>query len=539
MENLFSKIVNYKGKLSLLKPGKNPLIREISQSFGISIEEALTLYHLIREINEKGRVNTLEYKKKKRLSEDNYLILLGRLVELGTQDIISLNYKEHSLYPIITLKDKAFKILLNKERKPFNTFTELISFISDILKEKTNIAVKTPENIWREIELRSKRLKIVNPIFKRYLYPYTVEERIFILTLIAKEKLNQNDWIYSFDYILDALFESTSRAASFWKKLYTQTLKSIEDGVVIIKSITENIGEGSITVNDEVLKYAEFRLKSIAETARESMKSKFFSVLEPSKREEKLFFPDKIRKTLNLIESAISKDRFEKIKKELSKKGFPSGIVALFYGAPGTGKTASVYELGRRTGRKIFQVDLSSIKEKWLGSSEKNMKKVFSEYYKYLDSEKIAPILLLNEADGVISKRVAVERSVDQTLNTIQNILLEELEKFEGICIATTNLDINMDDAFSRRFLFKIEFTPPEYELRKLIWKEKFPEFSEEEYSVLAEKELTGAEIFNIAKKVELQAIITGEKPTIDEILNLIYEEKNYKAENKVGFLSN
>src|SRR5690606_29460031 len=101
--------------------------------------------------------------------------------------------------------------------------------------------------------------------------------------------------------------------------------------------------------------------------------------------------------------------------------------------------------------------------------------------------EEHAPILFFNEADALISKRKDVGISATgETENRIQNILLEELENFRGILIATTNLVNNLDSAFDRRFLFKVEFQQPDLEVRSKIWKQKLPHLSSEDSSLLA-----------------------------------------------------
>src|SRR5690606_22400642 len=101
----------------------------------------------------------------------------------------------------------------------------------------------------------------------------------------------------------------------------------------------------------------------------------------------------------------------------------------------------------------------------------------------------LKPILLFNEADAIIGKRKEIGSSnVDQTENTIQNILLEELEGFDGIFLATTNLVKNLDAAFDRRFLFKIEFHKPETSIKAKIWNSKMPVLTEDECKMLASR---------------------------------------------------
>ena len=112
----------------------------------------------------------------------------------------------------------------------------------------------------------------------------------------------------------------------------------------------------------------------------------------------------------------------------------------------------------------------------WVGESEKNIKQIFDSYRQKVEEFKMTPILLFNEADAIISKRQeGAERAVDKMENTIQNIILQEMELLDGILIATTNLAQNMDKAFERRFLYKINFTKPTLEARISIWHEMIP----------------------------------------------------------------
>ena len=105
-----------------------------------------------------------------------------------------------------------------------------------------------------------------------------------------------------------------------------------------------------------------------------------------------------------------------------------------------------------------MQVNISEIKSMWVGESEKNIKQVFDNYRAMVNDSQTTPILLFNEADAIIGKRQeGTLRSVDKMENSIQNIILQEMEMLDGILIATTNLAQNMDKAFERRFLYKIK----------------------------------------------------------------------------------
>ena len=188
------------------------------------------------------------------------------------------------------------------------------------------------------------------------------------------------------------------------------------------------------------------------------------------------------------------------------------GFACLFHGAPGTGKTETVYQIARATGRDIMMVDIAESKSMWYGESEKRIKKIFDNYRGHLKISEIAPILLFNEADAIIGKRKEVGTgTIDQTENTIQNILLQEMESLEGIMIATTNLAQNLDKAFERRFLYKIEFEKPAIEAKAKIWNTMLPSLSEEERVELATNyDFSGGQIENIVRKYTVDSIQIG-----------------------------
>lgn len=216
-------------------------------------------------------------------------------------------------------------------------------------------------------------------------------------------------------------------------------------------------------------------------------------------RAKKLFYPASTMENLHPLEMLISKRRFKTYKKELTNNNLSPGITAIFHGAPGTGKTEAVYQLARKTGRDIMIVDLSQTKSKWFGESEKVVKKVFDDYAGLLAGSKVEPILFINEGDGLFSRRIDLANrgtASDQAINTMQNIMLQELERFEGILITTTNLTGNLDRAFERRLTFKIDFPLPNVKARKEIWKNKVPELTTAQAMSLAERfKMTGGEI--------------------------------------------
>lgn len=230
---------------------------------------------------------------------------------------------------------------------------------------------------------------------------------------------------------------------------------------------------------------------------------------------------------------------YKKIRERLVSSGYRCGVTCLFYGRPGTGKTETVLQIAKKTGRDVMQVDVSKIKSMWVGQSEKNIKGVFALYRQRVKDSKVTPILLFNEADAIIgTRREGAEAAIDKMENSLQNIILQEMETLDGIMIATTNLENNMDEAFERRWLFKIRFNQPELSVRKSIWETLIPELTENEYTALANKyELSGGQIENVARRYAINNILHGES---DEYMKIICDycdgEKIVRERNKIGF---
>ena len=101
----------------------------------------------------------------------------------------------------------------------------------------------------------------------------------------------------------------------------------------------------------------------------------------------------------------MDEEHFQRIKNRLKETNFRSGFACLFYGAPGTGKTETVLQIAKKTGRDLIQVNVSEVKSMWVGESEKNIKGIFDDYKKKVKQLAKAPILLFNEADAIIGKR--------------------------------------------------------------------------------------------------------------------------------------
>lgn len=257
-------------------------------------------------------------------------------------------------------------------------------------------------------------------------------------------------------------------------------------------------------------------------------------------KSKRLYYEPGLKKQIDSLTSILMNKSFGQFQAKLQENNLPKGITAIFYGQPGTGKTETAFQIAKRTKRDILKVELSQLKSKWFGESEKKIKGVFDDYRRYFNNTLIKPILFINEADGMFSKRTEISgkgSSTDQTMNTIQNIILQELENFEGILFATTNLTNNLDNAFERRFLFKVEFKNPLPEVREKIWKEKLPELKPVQVKDLSLKyQLSGGEIENVARKYVIEKVIEKKQLSLDRLMEFCELEKPFQKQNRIGF---
>ena len=254
-----------------------------------------------------------------------------------------------------------------------------------------------------------------------------------------------------------------------------------------------------------------------------------------------LFYNPSVQRQIDRLGELLAPERFAEIQQRLEAGGMRKGFACLFYGTPGTGKTETVYQLARRTGRDLMVVDVSQIKSCWIGESEKNIKGAFDRYRSYVRQSERAPILLFNEADTVLGiRQEGAQRAVEKMENSIQNIILQEMEQLDGILIATTNLTQNLDRAFERRFLYKIEFEKPSREAKSRIWRSMIPTLDEQMAATLAERyDFSGGQIENIARKRTVDMILQGAEPSFEQLDEYCRSEmlgQSGRSRRPVGF---
>lgn len=310
-----------------------------------------------------------------------------------------------------------------------------------------------------------------------------------------------------------------------------------EDTTLFQKKLVEWSDDGEMGHQKSVrlTDYAKDEL--LAELDLKKPKKKKDFVLVENIVEKPLFYNDKEGQQVSELQRLLSQDNFKTVQERLKEKGMQQGVSCLFYGVPGCGKTESVLQLAKQTGRDIFFVDISNTKSMWFGESEKKIKEVFDKYRTYVKQSEITPILLFNEADAVFGKRKNVSSgNLSQTENAIQNIILQEMENLNGILIATTNLTDNLDSAFERRFVYKIKFEKPVITAKQKIWQSKLPWLTDDEGLKLAITfDFSGGEIDNIVRKTTINEIIFGSNPQFSDLEKLCKEEKTTQRPS-IGF---
>ena len=248
-------------------------------------------------------------------------------------------------------------------------------------------------------------------------------------------------------------------------------------------------------------------------------------------KEEQLYYNKKEEGQIQTIMNVLNPDNYAAVIKQLEESNLCIGVNILLHGYAGTGKTATVKQLAKQTNRHIFMVDIEKIQSRWVGDSEKNLKKVFNEYKLLTNFLPEIPILLFNEADAVLGKRVEIRNSTDKSFNTLQNLLLQEFEDFKGISFSTTNLANQLDKAFERRFLYKVEFEKPNSEVRQLILNNAFYDIPTVTIAkVVSNFALTGGQISNIKKKLLLKSIVEGIEDKEEVFIQLCKDELSLES---------
>lgn len=404
------------------------------------------------------------------------------------------------------LRDEFLKVELY-EKLSFARHSEYYAVLKSHIKEF--------EKYIKECLKLSKFHNVLNAIFKEH--ALNAKEQILFLSLLKEEYAlsHENSSTREQNALLNLISENELELR--------QNKKLLEDDSKLLNLIEYDeylnaFGElsKSFFISDEVLeRVINSPTKQNQKLKLESLvkEQEIFELIEPNIDINDIIMPENTKELL----SNILKQKDKKVLERLSLWGIKSSknieAKIIFYGPPGTGKTMSAFGVAKAMKKAVLSFDCSKILSKWVGESEQNVRKIFDTYKNIANSCKQSPILLLNEADQFLSTRIEGGSGSDKMHNQMQNIFLEQIERFSGVLIATTNFLESLDSAFSRRFDLKIEFKKPDFKDRLKMWEKFLPknaDFEEAfELETLAKYELSGAQILMVVKNTALKTAIS------------------------------
>ncbi|MFZ1730872.1 MAG: AAA family ATPase [Bacteroidota bacterium] len=308
------------------------------------------------------------------------------------------------------------------------------------------------------------------------------------------------------------------------------------------------MGSSDYTIPDSILQRILEENSLESKEAADFDGSQLFERRQPGHNLDSAVLPVELRKSLDVAMGSVHGEQLERLRAwgiEHVTATRPSGsVLLLFHGPPGTGKTYTAEAFAASLGRDLLITDATKILSKWYGGSESQLQRMFSSYARLMRVSEKPPVLLLNECDQLMGRRESSGgggRSTDQTEHRLQNILLEQLERFPGILIATTNLMESLDDAFSRRFDYKISFAAPDMAARVALWKGHIPvsvpRTPEVDFERLSERfTFTGGQIAIAAANALRTAASRGDKLTMEDLVGAC-EQESQGAFEKTGGL--
>ncbi|EIC6429093.1 ATP-binding protein, partial [Campylobacter jejuni] len=449
-----------------------------------------------------------------------------------------LNFEKQEAYAdyLEYLKDEFARIQLYERL----SFIQKSAYNSEIKNQ-----IKLYEKHIKERLKKSKFYNVLADIFKEYNLEH--KEQIIFLALLKEEYALSNESSISreMNSLLSLISENDLERHKNKKLLqenapllnlieydeYLNAFGDISKSFFIIDEILQRI------INFEPKQSKKIKIESVLKD------QDIFELIEPSTDINDIIMPEN---TKELLEN-ILKQQDKKVLERLHSWGIKSNknieAKIIFYGPAGTGKTMSALAMAKSMKKSVLSFDCSKILSKWVGESEQNVRKIFDTYKNIVQTCKQSPILLLNEADQFLSTRVDGSSGSDKMHNQMQNIFLEQIERFSGVIIATTNFLESLDSAFSRRFDYKIEFQKPDFKDRLKIWEKFLPKkalFEKDfDINILSNYELSGAQILMVVKNTALKVAVSKDGVfKMQDFIESIQKELNSSFDKSkiVGF---
>ncbi|MFW2601163.1 ATP-binding protein [Aliarcobacter butzleri] len=515
--------------------------------------EHLEKLDLIKSLLEFGWLIQVSFDQVK-LSEASKLELINsnvslssaylKMLENGSSDFVLpeiKNYSDHLEY----LQDQFFRIDLAQQLNVVKKNFDVNSPSSNRLKSKLLLL---ENRIKERIKVTSNSI-MLEDFFKEN--NLNEQEQTLFLALLKEEYSGGDGSLRDMNSLIE-LISSDDYEKIKYRSLLEESSTLVSKSLIDYDEVLTPFGgiNRNFYIPDEVLYKISHPTKKSTSVGKIKLdtiikEQDMFELISTTKNLDDVILNEKTKETLDLLLKQVDKDVINRLKQwgiKDKKRGIEAKII--FYGVAGTGKTLTALALAKSLKKEVLSFDCSKILSMYIGESEKNVRSIFDKYYELKSQTKSEPILLLNEADQFLSARSSGNTSSsDKMHNQMQNIFLEQIERFDGILIATTNLLENLDKAFSRRFNYKIEFVKPNKNQRIALWKKLLPsnlplekDFDIEE---LAKYELTGGQIELVIKNTAYK-IAVNDNPIfkLEDFKEQITKEQKgqFDSETKVGF---
>jgi len=535
------------------------LLKEITRQYIGGNVEVVVLDTLVTLFGDKKYNHIKQLSLVKNLLDQGWLAL-GAFVNIKVSETSTLELLNSS----VTLSGLFLKLLedgsLDMELPEIKPYEDHLEYLKDQFlriemyqKLNQNSSIKTKLQLLESrilARVESSDIEIaIEKIFSDY--ELNQKEQVIFLALLKEEYASELESLRDMNTLVNLIsvddYEKIKNRA-----LLEEGSKLIEEEIIDYDEMLNGFGgvSRSFFISEELLqkimhpnkdkKAKKIKLDMLIQD------QELFELVDPKTTLDDVVLTPKTRELLDNLLKQIDKNVM-KLLREWGVKERRGGIDAkiIFYGPPGTGKTMTAYSLAKSMKKRVLSFDCSKILSKYVGESEQNVRAIFDSFRDLALKTKSEPVLLLNEADQFLSARTTEGGSgADKMHNQMQNIFLEQIEKFNGVLIATTNLLETIDSAFSRRFDYKIAFEKPTLKQRVELWQKLLPESAvyEESFSIeeLAKHELSGGQIKLVLKNCALRVAVK-EEPIfcMEDFVNSIKREKAgvFGEEKSMGFV--
>ena len=548
-----AKILQYMSKEYVNGRDTSGVIDILGEFYDLKTYKHLEKLDLIKSLLEFGWLVQVSFDQVK-LSEVSKLELINssvslssaylKMLENGSNDFVLpeiKNYSDHLEY----LQDQFFRIDLAQQLNVVRKNFDVNSPSSNRLKSKL---ILLENRIKERIKVTSNSI-MLEDFFKNN--DLNEQEQTLFLALLKEEYSGGDGSLRDMNSLIE-LISSDDYEKIKYRSLLEETSTLVSKALIDYDEVLTPFGgiNRNFYIPDEVLYKISHPTKKSANVGKIKLdtvikEQDMFELISTTKTLDDVVLNEKTKETLDALLKQVDKNVINRLKQwgiKDKKRGIEAKII--FYGVAGTGKTLTALALAKSLKKDVLSFDCSKILSMYIGESEKNVRSIFDKYYELRTQTKSEPVLLLNEADQFLSARSSGSASSsDKMHNQMQNIFLEQIERFDGILIATTNLLENLDKAFSRRFNYKIEFVKPNKMQRIELWKKLLPanlplekDFDIEE---LAKYELTGGQIELVIKNTAYKIAVSDEPLfRVDNFKEQITKEQKgqFDSETKVGF---